>query len=139
MDLAAEVTQLLYQIMPSAQHQGLYVSDVNLPQVSCVMPFKANQLRPGNTLSGPTMMALADVCMYALVLAIDERQTMAVTQDFQIHFLSRPEPHDLVGTATALKIGRRSMVMRVDLYSGERLVAHATGSYALAKMDEVDQ
>ncbi|MFZ3193523.1 MAG: PaaI family thioesterase [Moraxellaceae bacterium] len=135
MDLAQAVTQQLYQIMPATERQGLYVRDVSLPQVSCVMPFKPNQLRPGNTLSGPTMMTLADVCMYALILAIDEQQTMAVTQDFQIHFLSRPEPQDLVGTATALKIGRRSIVMRVDLYSGERLVAHATGSYALAKLD----
>jgi len=86
MDLAQAVTQQLYQIMPAAERQGLYVSDVSLPQVSCVMPFKPNQLRPGNTLSGPTMMTLADVCMYALILAIDERQTMAVTQDFGFIF-----------------------------------------------------
>ncbi|MEC7119980.1 MAG: PaaI family thioesterase [Pseudomonadota bacterium] len=131
MDVAQEVTNLLYQIMPPAEDQGLYVSQIDLPQVTCIMPFQPHQLRPGNTLSGPTMMTLADVCMYALVLAIDEHQKMAVTQDLQIHFLARPEPKDLVGIATALKIGRRSIVMRVDLYSGDRLVAHATGSYAL--------
>lgn len=129
-NLAAHVTQLIRQGLPVAQDSGFFVQQVALPQVTCCLPYQADQIRPGNTLSGPTLMTLADATMYALILALDPTQLMAVTHDLHIHFLARPAPQDLTATATLLKAGKRSVVMRVDIFSGEKLVAHATGSYA---------
>lgn len=129
-DLAAHVTQLIRQGLPVAHDSGFFVQRVELPQVTCCLPYQADQIRPGNTLSGPTLMTLADATMYALILALDPSQLMAVTHDLHIHFLARPAPQDLTATATLLKAGKRSVVMRVDIFSGEKLVAHATGSYA---------
>ena len=130
LDLAAHVTELIRQGLPVAQDSGFFVQSVDLPQVTCCLPYQADQIRPGNTLSGPTLMTLADATMYALILALDPTQLMAVTHDLHIHFLARPAPQDLTATATLLKAGKRSVVMRVDIFSGEKLVAHATGSYA---------
>ncbi len=130
LDLAAHVTQLIRQGLPVAQDSGFFVQSVDLPQVTCCLPYQTDQIRPGNTLSGPTLMTLADATMYALILALDPTQLMAVTHDLHIHFLARPAPQDLPATATLLKAGKRSVVMRVDIFSGEKLVAHATGSYA---------
>jgi uncharacterized protein (TIGR00369 family) len=101
------------------------------------MPFNERQLRPGGTLSGPTMMDLADAAMYASVLAEHGALEMAVTENLNINFLRRPAPRDLIAVAEPLKSGRRSMVLDVRIYSpgepgGEdALVAHATGTYAL--------
>lgn len=130
LDLAAQVTQLIRQGLPVAHDSGFFVQHVALPQVTCCLPYQADQIRPGNTLSGPTLMTLADATMYALILALDPSQVMAVTHDLHIHFLARPAPQDLTATATLLKAGKRSVVMRVDIFSGDKLVAHATGSYA---------
>lgn len=127
---AQQVTDLIRQGLPVAQDTGFFVQQVALPQVTCCLPYQADQIRPGNTLSGPTLMTLADATMYALILALDPTQLMAVTHDLHIHFLARPAPQDLTATATLLKAGKRSVVMRVDIWSGEKLVAHATGSYA---------
>jgi uncharacterized protein (TIGR00369 family) len=127
---AADITALIYQGIPAAHHQAFRVQSVDLPHVTCVLAYHEHQVRTGNTLSGPTLMMLADAAMYALVLALDPSQIMAVTHDFHMHFLARPAPQDLTAVATLLRQGRRSVVMRVDLFSGDQLVAHATGSYA---------
>lgn len=128
--LAQQVQQIIEKHMPSTEETGFWVEEVRLPVVQCRLAYQANHLRPGATISGPTMMLLADATMYALVLALDPTQVMAVTHDLHIHFLARPAPQDLTATATLLKAGKRSVVMRVDILSGEKLVAHATGSYA---------
>ena len=127
---AQQLSALIHQGLPAALDIGFCVQSVELPHVTCVLPYRADQLRPGNTVSGPTLMMLADATMYALVLALDPTQVMSVTHDLHIHFLARPAPQDLTAVATLLRQGRRSVVMRVDLYSEQRLVAHATGSYA---------
>jgi acyl-coenzyme A thioesterase PaaI-like protein len=127
---AADITALIYQGIPATHHQAFRVQSVALPHVTCILAYHADQVRSGNTLSGPTLMMLADAAMYALVLALDPSQIMSVTHDFHMHFLARPAPQDLTAVATLLRQGRRSVVMRVDLFSGDQLVAHATGSYA---------
>jgi acyl-coenzyme A thioesterase PaaI-like protein len=53
-----------------------------------------------------------------------------VTKDFQIHFLSRPAAQDLTALASMIKDSSKHALMRVEIFSAEKLVAHATGSYA---------
>jgi acyl-coenzyme A thioesterase PaaI-like protein len=75
-------------------------------------------------------MAMADAAMYALMLAQDEANLSSVTKDFQIHFLSRPAAQDLTALASMIKDSSKHALMRVEIFSAEKLVAHATGSYA---------
>lgn len=99
----------------------------------CFMPQSALILRPGGTISGPSLMTVADTAMYACVLYHYGRVEQAVTQSLNIHFLNRPQPGDLYAHVEALRCGRRSVVLDVRLYAGdaERRVAQASGVYAL--------
>jgi uncharacterized protein (TIGR00369 family) len=130
---AADITSLIQQGLPAASDSGFCVEHVEGARVRCRMPFNERQLRPGGTLSGPTMMDLADAAMYASVLAQHGALEMAVTQNLNINFLRRPAQRDLIAIAEPLKVGRRSMVLDVRIYSDgdDKPVAHATGTYAL--------
>jgi acyl-coenzyme A thioesterase PaaI-like protein len=59
--------------------------------------FSADHLRPGGTISGPTIFALADVALYVAILAQLGRIKLAVTTNLNINFLRKPEPRDLIG------------------------------------------
>jgi uncharacterized protein (TIGR00369 family) len=98
------------------------------------VPFHRKLVRPGGTLSGPTIMALADAAMYALVLGKLGRVEMAVTSNLNINFLLKPKPVDLLAHARILRLSRRQAVCEVSVYSlghEDELVAHVTGTYAL--------
>ena len=95
------------------------------------MPFRPDLVRAGGTISGPALMALADTAAYFVTLAHAGPVPSAATANLDIHFLSRPKPADITATATMLRLGRRLAVSKVDLFSGDELVAHATVTYAL--------
>ena len=130
---APTITTLIRGTVPSAEQGQFTVLKVSAHSAECVLLYDDRQLRFGGTLSGPTMMTLADAAMYAAVLAHYGEQLLAVTQDFSIHFLSKPAATDLHATATILKAGKRSVVLTVHLYSQQQLVAHASGTYALPR------
>jgi uncharacterized protein (TIGR00369 family) len=91
-------------------------------------------LRPGGTVSGPTMMALADCAAYTAVLAAIGIVPLAVTTNLNINFLRRPAAERAVlAEAGLLKLGKRLAVVEVRLCSeGEAApVAHATVTYAI--------
>ena len=95
-------------------------------------------LRPGGTISGPTMFSLADLALYVAILAQIGPVGLAVTTNLNINFLRKPEPRDLVGEARLIKLGKRLAVGEVSIYSrGESdLVAHATGTYSIPPRGE---
>ncbi len=91
-------------------------------------------LRPGGTVSGPVMMALADVAVYVALLAEIGPVPLAVTTNFNINFLQRPRPEtDLLAQAKLLKLGKRLAVGEVTICSeGEAMpVAHVTCTYSI--------
>lgn len=90
-------------------------------------------LRPGDTVSGPTLMALADVAMYAALLGEIGLVPLAVTINLNINFLRKPEQKDVIGKAKLLKIGKRLAVGEVSLYSegDSQPVAHVTCTYSI--------
>jgi uncharacterized protein (TIGR00369 family) len=95
--------------------------------------YHPRHLRPGGTISGPSMFALADAALYAAVLAQVGLRALAVTTNLNINFLRRPEPGNLIGEARLLKLGKRLAVGEVLIHSEatEELVAHATGTYSI--------
>ena len=97
------------------------------------VPFRDEFLRPGGTVSGPTLMGLADTAVYYLILAELGPVALAVTSSFNIHFLRKPRATDLIAEARLLRLGRRTAVGDVMMFvDGESdPVAHATAAYAL--------
>lgn len=91
-------------------------------------------LRPGGTVSGPTMMGLADVTLYAALLSRIGLVPLAVTTNLNINFLRKPVAHKPIwARATMLKVGRTIGVGEVFVYSEgiEEPVAHSTMTYAI--------
>jgi len=107
------------------------IKSVGEHDVTISMPFRKDLVRAGGTISGPALMALADTAAYFVTLVHAGPVPSAATANLDIHFLSRPKPADITAVATMLRLGRRLAVSKVDLFSGDDLVAHATVTYAL--------
>ena len=97
------------------------------------MAYHERNLRPGGTLSGPSMFMLADLAFYVAVLGALGPVALAVTTNLNINFLRKPEPRDLLAECRMLKIGKRLAVGEVTLFSDGVLepVAHVTGTYSI--------
>jgi acyl-coenzyme A thioesterase PaaI-like protein len=99
------------------------------------LPYGDVQVRPGGTLSGPTMMGLADGAAWLVTLARIGPVALAVTSSLNISFLRKPGPVDLLAHATLLRLGRRQSVSEVRLWSEgsdpAAPVAHAVVTYAI--------
>jgi uncharacterized protein (TIGR00369 family) len=91
-------------------------------------------LRPGGTVSGPSIFALADVAMYLAILARIGPVALAVTTNCAIDFMRKPAAgRDLLGEARILKLGRSLAVGDVLVYSEGQPepVARASLTYAM--------
>ncbi len=133
---AEEVTAFLDREFPELQGNGeptFFVDAVGPMTARMRLVYHPRHLRPGGTISGPAMFALADVALYAAVLAQIGPVALAVTTNLNINFLRKPEPRDLIGEARLLKLGKRLAVGEVLIFSdaGEDIVAHATGTYSI--------
>lgn len=92
------------------------------------------ELRPGGTVSGPVMMALADFALYAAILGEIGIVPLAVTTNLNISFLRKPSADsDIIGVCKLMKVGKTLATGDVYLYSegDEHPVAHAVGTYAI--------
>jgi uncharacterized protein (TIGR00369 family) len=100
--------------------------------------FRQRSVRPGGTISGPTMMALADFAMYVAVLAAIGPVPLAVTINLNINFLRKAAPRDLLAEARLLKLGKRLATGEVTICSqGEtEPVAHVTSTYSIPPGDD---
>ncbi|HVB50181.1 MAG TPA: PaaI family thioesterase [Acidimicrobiales bacterium] len=96
-------------------------------------PVSTKNSRPGGTLSGPTMMALADNSAWLVILAHIGPVLLAVTTSLHIDFLRKPEITDLMARAKLIKLGRRLAVVDVELFSrgSSDLVAKAQVTYSI--------
>jgi uncharacterized protein (TIGR00369 family) len=126
----AEIEALMDQAFPEWRTFSRMIA-LGDRDITIEMPFRRELLRAGGTISGPAMMALADSAAYYLTLAHAGPVAGAATANLDIAFLRRPKPAAIRAVATLLRLGRRLSVTRVDLLSGDDLVAHATVTYAL--------
>ena len=98
------------------------------------LAFAERNLRPGGTVSGPAMMALADYAMYAAVLAHIGPVALAVTTNLSINFLRKPRPAEIIGEARLLKLGRALAVGEIGMWqegAEDDPVAHAVSTYSI--------
>jgi uncharacterized protein (TIGR00369 family) len=96
------------------------------------MRIDAANLRPGATVSGPTIFSLVDAAAWLVTLAHLGEGRDAVTSSVTINYLRRPAPADLRAEGRLLKLGRRLSITDVLVYSEgiDAPVAQATVTYA---------
>jgi len=130
-----ELVDLLTAEFPEATHAlGNYeIEEVWHGGCRVRRPFHERTLRPGGTISGPVMMAVADFTMYVAVLSAVGWVPLAVTTNLNINFLKKPGARDLIAEARLIKLGKRLVVGEVALHSdGDAdLVAHVTSTYSI--------
>ena len=130
----AEVMKLIDEDIPSVAETGLVFEEISDTKVSARLPFDASSLRPGGTISGPTMMGLADIVVFVCVLARIGIVKDAVTTNLNANFLRKPAPSDLIAEGRLIKCGRRLAYGEVSMFSNTdpgNLVFHATCTYSI--------
>ncbi|MCC5857685.1 MAG: PaaI family thioesterase [Ectothiorhodospiraceae bacterium] len=135
---AVELEELITQGFPDLRDDAWRIEDVRDHYVRVRMPFHRSNLRPGGTISGPALMELADVAMYAAVLAMLGPVVMAVTTSLNINFMRKPEPGDIIGECRLLKLGNRLAVGEVTMHADgdDALVAHAAVTYSIPPKEQ---
>lgn len=131
----AELESFLLTEFPQAFKAG-DISIESADGATCLLRqrYSDQMLRPGGTISGPTLMALADCAMYVVLLSAIGPVSLAVTINLNINFLRKGAPgQDVLAAARLLKIGRRLAVGEVNLLSGTSPdpIAHATSTYSI--------
>ncbi|GMG84735.1 PaaI family thioesterase [Paralimibaculum aggregatum] len=131
LDVAA-LTAFLAEVFPQVRGEAV-IEAVGPCTARLRLAVADRHLRPGGTVSGPTMFMLADLAFYVAVLAMIGREPLTVTTNLSINFLRKPPLADLIGEARILKLGRSLAVGDVTLTSVEdpRPVAHASCTYAI--------
>ena len=131
---AAELNDFLAAAFPDSP-RAYVVEHVDADGIRMRLPYEAAQIRPGGTISGPTMMSLADAAAWLVTLSRIGPVALSVTSSLTISFLTKPEPVDLFARGSLLRLGRRQSVSEVRLWSAggseAQPVAHATVTYAI--------
>jgi len=132
---AAEVTALLEREFARSisRSSGITIEETWHRGCRVRRAYDERSLRPGGTISGPTMMGLSDMAMYVAVLASIGPVPLAVTTNLNINFLRKPAQRDLIAEAKLIKLGKRLAVGHVTIHSDgeEEMVAHATATYSI--------
>ncbi len=128
----ASLQQFLLDAFPDSPPTTL-VEEVGDLRIRLRLPTADHHRRPGGTVSGPTLMTLADSAAYLAVIAEIGPVALAVTTSLHIDFLRKPAMVDVIAEATVLKLGKRLAVVDVALRSdGEvDLVAKAQVTYSI--------
>jgi uncharacterized protein (TIGR00369 family) len=131
----ADLEKFLREEFPQAFRDG-EISIESADGASCLLRHRYNDqmLRPGGTVSGPTLMALADFAMYVVLLSAIGPVGLAVTTNLNINFLRKGAPgQDVLAAARLLKLGKRLAVGEVNLLSGTSPdpIAHVTSTYSI--------
>lgn len=132
MDVAA-LSALMAKDFPQVA-EDFIIEEVASMRVTVRLPVAERHLRPGGTISGPTMFSLADVSIYLVTMAMIGPVTLAVTTNCSIDFMRKPKAGvDLIATAQLLKLGKLLAVGDVLIHSEgmDAPVARASLTYAI--------
>jgi len=110
------------------------IEDVQPNMLRVRLVTSEQHLRPGGTVSGPAMFALADVSVYLAVLAMIGPKALAVTTNCSMDFMRKPvAERDVICECRLLKLGRVLAVGECMLFSEGRdaPVARASMTYSI--------
>lgn len=128
----ASLKAVIEQFPQASEHLDL----IAVEPMSATLRIRIDErhLRPGQTVSGPTMFLLADCAFYIATLAMVGPKKLSVTTNANINFMRRPKGHALIGVAQIMKLGKHLSVGDVRMYTEdepEHCVAHATMTYSI--------
>ena len=129
-----ELNDFLEKEFPQV-NKNFEILKVNDKKFSMLMHISSEHLRPGATVSGPTMFLLADVTFYLATLSVIGPKSLTVTTNCSINFLRKPNEKNLISEARILKLGKTLSVGDVLIYSEDidEPVAHASLTYSIPK------
>ena len=135
----AEMDRIVRDDVPAVGQYGVRFDKIGDGTARAVLPYQEDFLRPGGTVSGPVMMGLADVVIYACVLSRIGIVKLAVTTSLNANFLRRPKPVDLIAEGRLLKSGKRLAYGEVTLFSvgeDDDPVCHVTATYSIPPREQ---
>ena len=128
-----EIAEFLAVSFPQSKY---VVVDVGNASATVSHSVGIDELRPGGTVAGPVLMAVADVALYVAILGEIGIVPLAVTTSLNINFLRKPSAdRSIIGVCKLIKLGKTLAVGEVSLYSegNPQPVAHAVGTYAIPR------
>jgi len=134
---AAQVNALMASAYPQLNGQFTFYETLDVFPGGCTVRLNADErhLRPGGTVSGPSLFTLADIGGYACVLSHAGPDALSVTVNLDINFMRKAEAGPIDGHCRILKLGKSLMVFDIDIVAGPdgHTVAHATGTYSIPR------
>lgn len=127
------LNELFVQVFPQVA-EDFTVESTTQDGVTLRLRVGESHLRPGGTVSGPAMFALADLAIYAAILSRIGPVALAVTTNASIDFMRKPESgRDLVADCRLLKLGKTLAVGDVLIHfeGGTEPVARCSMTYAI--------
>jgi uncharacterized protein (TIGR00369 family) len=130
---AAEVNELMNTVYPQLNETFAAYEAIEVFPGGCTVRLNATDkhLRPGGTVSGPSLFTLADIGGYVCVLSHAGPDALSVTVNLDINFMRKAGAGPVDGHCRILKLGRSLMVFDIDIVAGGQTVAHATGTYSI--------
>jgi uncharacterized protein (TIGR00369 family) len=129
----ADLMVFLGKEFPQAAREGMVIDHLDDTTIRLHLPTQEQHLRPGGTVSGPTLVWFADVGFYLLILGQLGPVALAVTTNLNINFMRKPELGILAGEGRLLKLGRSLAVGDFTIWSEGKKdpVAHVTMTYSI--------
>jgi uncharacterized protein (TIGR00369 family) len=129
----ADLMVFLDKEFPQAATAGMVIEHLGDRTIRLRLPTNEQHLRPGGTVSGPTLVWLADVGFYLLILGQLGPVALAVTTNLNINFMRKPEATHLIGEGRLLKLGRSLAVGDFTIWNdgNQEPVAHVTMTYSI--------
>jgi len=130
---ADEVNALLARVYPQLNEDYPFYKALDVFPGGCTVRLDAGErhLRPGGTVSGPSLFTLADIGGYVCVLSHAGPDALSVTTSLNINFVRKAPAGPVDGHCRILKLGRSLMVFDIDIVADGQTVAHASGTYSI--------
>ena len=132
---ATEVNDLMNTAFPQLNQGAQFYEATEVFPGGCTVRLNAEErhLRPGGTVSGPSLFTLADIGGYVCVLSHAGPDALSVTVNLNINFMRKAEAGPIDGHCRILKLGKSLMVFDIDIVAGadKHTDAHATGTYSI--------
>ena len=125
--------EYLEQVFPQIKGE-FTILDLAERHLKVKLNIQEKHLRPGGTVSGPSMFSLADVSVYMAIMAMIGPEPLAVTTGCSLDFMRKPVGgRDIIASCKLLKLGRSLAVGDVLIHSEGMYepVARATMTYSI--------
>ena len=120
--------------IPLSTFLGITALEVGAGSAVLRLPFTPAALRPGGVQSGPALMALADLAMYAAVMGLYGNTPGVLSSDLSMNFLRRAPNQALLGRCSVLGLDSKRALAKTEVVpeAGDgRLVCLVTANYSL--------